>query len=203
VYIVYGGVIVKPGTKAYLFEEGGKLLSSAVRIAVARPRKVTPPEITEDEHMPETTTLAPKPIVSTLTPSPPKTMQEELDYRWECCMKHLGGASVLLREAYERAIDEGMGEGTAEKIMEAMNEHSGMESDLEKMLPIPEAREQAEKLMSGVRAFRKAAWEAKLVTGGGTKEDVADAQLWNNILYQEAFNSAKSQPGEACLVEGL
>lgn len=118
-------------------------------------------------------------------------------------MKHLGGASVLLVEAYERAIDEGMGEGTAEKIMEAMNQHSGMEVDLEKMLPIPEAREQAEKLMSGVRAFRKAAWEAKLVTGGGTKEDVADARLWNDLLYQEAFSSAKQQPGEACLIEGM
>ena len=118
-------------------------------------------------------------------------------------MKHLGGANVLLREAYERAIDEGMGEGTAEKIMEAMNEHSGMESDLEKMLPMPEAREEAEKLMAGVRAFRKAAWEAKLPTGSGTKEDISDARLWNDILYQEAFNSAKQQPGEACVEEGM
>lgn len=116
-------------------------------------------------------------------------------------MKHLGGASILLREAYERAIDEGIGEGTAEKIMEALNEHSGMEVDLEKMLDIPEAKEQVEKLMSGVRAFRNAAWKAKLPTGDGTKEDIADARLWNGILYQEAFNSAKKQPGEACIEE--
>ena len=118
-------------------------------------------------------------------------------------MKHLGGASVLLREAYERVIDEGIGEGTAEKIMEAMNEHSGMEADLEKMLSTPEVREQAEKLMSGVRAFRKAAWEAKLPNGSGTKEDIGDARLWNDILYQEAFTSAKRQPGTECIREGM
>lgn len=198
---------MKAGTKAFIAEEGGKLLSTIVKVAMARPRKLAPPETT-DATEPTRFDKTPSPYLpEPTTASPPlpsgRTAAEELDYRWECCMKHLGGASVLLREAYERAIDEGMGEGTAEKIMEAMNEHSGMESDLEKMLPIPEAREQAERLMSGVRAFRKAAWEAKLVTGGGTKEDLGDARLWNDILYQEAFNSAKQQPGEACLIEGM
>ncbi|MBA7608357.1 hypothetical protein ES703_15534 [subsurface metagenome] len=194
---------MKPGTKAFIAEEGGKLLSTIVKVAMARPSKSSPPEtteVTETKVKPEVAVSVTPPVSTIVSP---KTVQEELDYRWECCMKHLGGASVLLREAYERAIDEGMGEGTAEKIMEAMNEHSGMESDLEKMLPIPEAKEQAERLMSGVRAFRKAAWEAKLTTGGGTKDDIGDARLWNDILYQEAFSSAKQQPGEACLIEGM
>ena len=192
---------MKPGTKAFIAEEGGKILSSVIRLAVARPRRLIPDESPE---LPETG------VPATITPttaspsiSSTRTIAEELDYRWECCMKHLGGASVLLVEAYERAIDEGIGEGTAEKIMEAMNQHAGMEVDLEKMLPIPEAKEQAEKLMSGVRAFRKAAWEAKLPTGGGTKEDIADARLWNDILYTEAFTSAKSQPGAECIKEGM
>jgi len=193
---------MKAGTKAYLFEEGGKLLSSAVRVAMARPRKSTISEATETQPLTEVTQTE-SPSTPPPLSAPTRTQQEELDYRWECCMKHLGGASILLRECYERAIDEGMGEGTAEKIMEAMNEHSGMESDLEKMLPMPEAKDEAEKLMSGVRAFRKAAWEAKLPTGGGTKDDVADARLWNDILYQEAFNSAKQQPGSACVEEGM
>jgi len=200
---------MKPGTRAYIAEEGGKLLSSVLKVAMARPRKIASPEtaeaVTEPARYSETPSpFPPEPITSSPPlPSISRTAQEELDYRWECCMKHLGGANVLLREAYERAIDEGMGEGTAEKIMEAMNEHSGMESDLEKMLPMPEAREEAEKLMAGVRAFRKAAWEAKLPTGSGTKEDISDARLWNDILYQEAFNSAKQQPGEACVEEGM
>jgi len=194
---------MKSGTKAFIAQEGGKFISDIVRVAMSRPRKSSPPETTEATE----TKVKPEVAVS-VTPSVsttvfPKTTQEELDYRWECCMKHLGGASVLLRECYERAIDEGMGEGTAEKIMEAMNEHSGMEADLEKMLPIPEAREQAEKLMSGVRAFRQAAWKARITTGEGTKEDIADARLWNDILYQEAFNSAKQQPGEICVAEGM
>lgn len=193
---------MKPGTKAFVVEEGGKLLSSAIRLAMARPHKSTPdesPKLPESGVPAIITPTTASPVI--ITPS--RTTAEELDYRWECCMKHLGGASVLLVEAYERAIDEGMGDGTAEKIMEAMNQHSGMEVDLEKMLPIPESKEQAEKLMSGVRAFRQAAWKAKLTTGGGTKEDIADARLWNDILYTEAFNSAKQQPGEACIAEGM
>lgn len=195
---------MKAGTKAFIAEEGGKVISTVLKIAMARPRRSSPSESEIQSPAEVTQTKSPIEVTRTIPiPTPGRTQQEELDYRWECCMKHLGGASILLREAYERAIDEGMGEGTSEKIMEAMNEHSGMESDLEKMLPIPEAKEQAEKLMSGVRAFRKAAWEAKLVTGGGTKEDVGDARLWNDILYQEAFNSAKQQPGEACIAEGM
>ncbi|MBA7692593.1 hypothetical protein ES703_101160 [subsurface metagenome] len=193
---------MKGSTKALIAQEGGRILSDIIRVVGARPSRpaseASAPvsEITETKPAPEVKQVTP-------TPSPTKTTQEELDYRWECCMKHLGGASILLREAYERVIDEGVGEGTAEKIMEAMNEHSGMEADLEKMLPIPEARAEAEKLMSGVRSFRSAAWKAKLPTGGGTKEDIQDACMWNDILYQEAFTSAKQQPGEACIVEGM
>lgn len=198
---------MKAGTKAYIFQEGGKLLSDGIRLIMSRPHRSVSLEIAEDTKPTQLDKTSSPYLPEPITTSPPlpssRTAVEELDYRWECCMKHLGGANVLLREAYERAIDEGMGEGTAEKIMEAMNEHSGMESDLEKMLPIPEAREQAEKLMSGVRAFRKAVWEAKLATGGGTKDDVADARLWNNILYTEVFNSVKQQPGEACIIEGM
>lgn len=190
---------MKATTKAFIAQEGGKLVSDAIRVVMARPRKSSTPEPTESHAEVTTTQPSVETVITTPSPSIKTTTQEELDYRWECCMKHLGGASVLLREAYERAIDEGMGEGTAEKIMEAMNEHSGMESDLEKMLPIPEAKEQAEKIMSGVRAFRNAAWKAKITTGGGTKDDIGDARLWNDILYQEAFASAKSQPGEACI----
>lgn len=196
-----------PNTKAMLFEEGGKIASGLIRLAITRPRKRSAPE-------PEVETITQEPEVLVPISEEPipidieatihtKTPQEELDYRWECCMKHLGGASILLREAFERAIDEGIGEGTAEKIMEALNEHSGMEADIEKMLAMPEAKAQAEKLLSGVRAFRRASWEAKLPTGGGTKEDVSDARLWNDILYQESYSEAKKNPGSACIQEGM
>lgn len=193
---------MKQSTKALMVEEGGKIISDVIRLIMSRPRKPAPLETTEKAST-EFTKVTPQPPPAPPIPSPTRTQQEELDYRWECCMKHLGGASVLLRECYERVIDEGIGEGTAEKIMEALNEHSGMEADLEKMLPIPEALAQADKLMSGIRSFRNAAWKAKLPTGGGTKEDIADARLWNDIMYQEAFASAKQQPGTVCIVEGM
>jgi len=191
---------MKQSTKALMVEEGGKIISDVIRLIMSRPRKPASPETTEKAST-EFTKVTSQPPPAPPIPSPTRTQQEELDYRWECCMKHLGGASILLRECYERVIDEGIGEGTAEKIMEALNEHSGMEADLEKMLPIPEALAQAEKLMSGIRSFRNAAWKAKLPTGGGTKEDIADARLWNGILYSEAFASAKQQPGSVCIAE--
>ena len=194
---------MKANTKAFIAEEGGKLLSGVIRMAVTRPHKATTPGATETQPPTETTEIQTPIEVSTVPTLTPREAQEELDYRWECCMKHLGGASVLLMEAFERANDEGIGDGTAEKIMEAMSQHSGMEVDLEKMLAIPEAVPQAEKLLSGVRSFRKAAWEANLPRGGGTKQDIADARLWNDILYQEAFTSAKQQPGEECIKAGM
>jgi len=197
---------MRGNTKAYIAQEGGKLLSDLARAVLSRPHRPPPVETCQEQVSPIVSPPRPEytPIFKpTLPQHSARTQDDELGYRWESCMKHLGGANVLLREAYERAIDEGIGEGTAEKIMEAMNEHAGMEADLEKMLSIPEAIEQAEKLMSGVRAFRKAAWEAKLPSGGGTKEDVADARLWNDLLYTEALQSAKAQPGQECLTEGM
>lgn len=197
---------MRDSIKAFLFEEGGKLLSDAIRIMMTRPSKRAPAEVAEKEVAAGFTKVAPQSLPSLAeTPEPEigttKVADEGLSYRYECICKHLGAASVLLREAYERALNEGIGEGTAEKIMEALNEHAGMEADLEKMLTIPEARGQVEKLMSGVKAFRNAAWKAKLPTGGGTKEDIQDARLWNDILFTEAYNSAKAQPGTVCIEE--
>jgi hypothetical protein len=129
--------------------------------------------------------------------------REELDYRWECVMKHLGGASVILREAYERANDNQIGDATAEKIMAAMNEHAGMEDDLEKMLTMPEAKEMANRLLSGTRAFRAAAWKAGLPRGSGTKQEVADAREWNDMFFQMAYSEAKKNPGQECVLSGM
>ena len=120
------------------------------------------------------------------------------------CCKHLGGASVLLREAYERSIgDEGVGPGTAEKVMEAMNEHSAMELDIEKMLSFPEAREEAQKLLDATRKFRRAAWDCHITTGQGTVDDIEAAKLWNDILYQTTFANAKLHPGSECQASGM
>ncbi len=196
-----------PSVKAALFEEGGKLFSDVLRVVITKPRKKII-ESLERETTATITKVPPNPTpLPAATPQPkpshlPGTATES-DYRFECVLKHLGAASVLLKEAHQRAMDEGIGEGTAEKIMEAMNEHAGMEADLEKMFNIPEAKAEAERLQSGVRSFRRAAWEAKLPTGGGTKEDVADARLWNNILLQEAYAHAKAHPGKECVKQGM
>ena len=205
--------------KAFLAQEGGKFVSELARAMIAKPRQQIVDNILGTAS---TTTLAqpeqPRPIpaqlnaVKVVPRQPVKVIDEpaespsnapqDLDYRWECTLKHLGGASILLREAYERAVDGGMGDGTAEKFMEAMNEHSGSETDIEKMLGMPDARESAERLMGGIKAFRNAAWKAKLPVGGGTIQDISDARLWNILLLQEAYSQAKKQPGNQCVLDG-
>lgn len=176
-----------------LIEEGSKLASDLVRFAMTPRRKETVSAVATE------TAPIPSPTIKSL---PPLTT-DDISYRFECVVKHLGGASVLLREAYERANDEGMGEGTKEKVVEAMNEHAGAEPDLEKMLGNTTGNSIADRLLSGVRAFRKAAWEAKLPLGQGTKQDIADARQWNTIMLQEALNAAKAHPGDQCVQEGM
>lgn len=221
---------MEPELKASLVEQGGKLLSDIIRMSMSRPRSVTRTDEQVIESPKYQTEQAFRPVISEpereeIKLSPTGTMVEipidkggrallteesnvpkarqDLEYRFECLAKHLGGASVLLREAYERANDEGIGDGTAEKIMEAMNEHSGMEADLEKMLGIPDAKPTVDKILSGARAFRAAAWKARLPTGGGTKEDVADARVWNDLMLTEVLTQAKKTPGTQCIIEGM
>jgi len=185
---------MKGDARSFLLETGGKLAADLIRVWVSRPSpRQSPPQPT------------PQVIKSPeYTISSPSMGAKDIDYVWECVSKHLGGASVLLREAWERANDEGMGPGTAEKIIEAMNEHAGAEPDLEKMLSVEgEPKKLAEKIISGVRQFRKAAWEAELPRGKGKKEDVEAARMWNSIMLREALDGATKYPGSECVRKGM
>lgn len=128
-----------------------------------------------------------------------------------CLNKHMGAASVLLREAFERANDSGVGDGSAEKIMEALNEHAGAEADLDAMNKtatgnsdeVKELHTEMDKIYSGIRQFRAAAWKADLTVGGGTKEDIEAAREWNNLMLQEVYNNAKKHKGYSCIASGM
>jgi len=186
--------------RAFLIEEAGNLASDVLRAVMSRPRRRPVESATEVvTTTPETTTTP----IPTPPPVTPEAQRKELDYRYECVLKHLGESSGVLREAYERALDEGMGEGTAEKIMECLNAHATAEPDIEKMLPIPEGKEIAERLLSGIRQFRAAAWKTNMPRGKGTKEDIEAARMWNAILYQEAYSAVMKFPGEECIKEGM
>lgn len=202
---------------ATVIEEGTKLAGDIIRHTVMRARAQpdeSPPVIEHHEPPAQpidkepsnangSPTVEAQPLLKTRQSHLPSHTSSELGYRWECCIKHLGGASVLIREAFERANDEGVGEGTAEKIIEAMNEHSAMEADIEKMLPMPEVRDVSERLLSGVRQFRASAWKAGLPRGDGSKDDVESARMWNNILLNEAITAAQQYPGDQCVKEGM
>ncbi len=186
---------------ASFIEQGSQILGDVIRMAVSKSITGNTQQVKPiNEHA----TLGAPTAVPTAVPT--ANQQEdgkELQYRFECLGKHLGGASVILREAYERANDEGVGEGTAEKIIEVMNEHAGAEADLEKMVDIPEGKPVADRILSGIRAFRKACWEANLPRGQGTKKDIEDARLWNNILLKDALDAAKKYPGTECVRSGM
>jgi len=170
---------------ALAIQEGSKFVSELLRVALTnKPRtSLVSDSITHVEQ----------PHVM------PSSNDKDISYRFECLAKHLGGASVLLREAYERANDEGVGEGTSEKVLEAMNEHSASEADIEHMIGHPIAK----RLLSGIRGFRKACWEAKLPTGGGSIQDIEDARTWNSIMYKETIEAAKVNPGSECVISGM
>ncbi len=132
------------------------------------------------------------------------------------CLKHLGAAGIALREGYERANDGNNPDSIAEKVMECLNEHAGMELDLDAMKAsldrIPASQRNAnsdeamhfvEKMYSGIRAFRAAAWQARLPTMGGSKDEISDARVWNDMMFQEMHAHAKSHPGAACVLSGM
>jgi len=205
---------MEPSTKAFLFEQGGKLASDFLRMFL--PSRVN---TTQDNNTIETKPVEPRPAVAfTVVKEKPvekmaapvvekaagTPIEDEIAYRWECCTKHLGGAAVLLKEAYERAIgDDGVGPGTAEKVMAALNEHSGMEDDINPMLKFPETHDEAVKLLDATRKFRRAAWDCHITTGGGTVDDIEAAKMWNDMLFQEAFANAQKHPGSECIASGM
>jgi hypothetical protein len=129
---------------------------------------------------------------------------DDTDYRWECAVKHLGAAAVLFREAHERAVtDKAVTSGVSEKVVAALNEHSGMDDDIKMMLQNPNAKEAAERLMDGCRQLRRAAWDTRITVEGGTVEDVADARLWNDMLFNLAYSEAKKHQGSECVFKGM
>ena len=103
--------------KSFLAEEGGKFVSEIARAMLAKPKAVIIDSIVgntstaiiekpQPKH--QTITLAPVTNVKEIAPVESRSSSsapQDLDYRWECTLKHLGGASILLREAYERAVD--------------------------------------------------------------------------------------------------
>jgi len=203
-------------TLAVIVEEGSKIISQFVQHFMFTTKVSATPTPSQTDYI--SSAVSPSasvnPIIalsqlatkdeqklSEIIPTP--SNDGDLPYRFECVVKHLGGASVILREAFERANDEGVGDGTAEKIIEAMNEHAGMEVDLEKMISAADVKPKVDLLMSGVRQFRAAAWKAGLPKGEGTKEDIEAAREWNDILLHEAITAMKAKPGTECIRQGM
>lgn len=205
--------------KATLIEQGGKIASDLFRTVFFKPT-IPKSEPNKPVESTKSVVVEEKPAVKQAETDKIEkvTMQQgvagqksagtptddEIAYRWECCCKHLGAASGLLKEAYERAIgDDGIGPGTAEKVMAALNEHSTMEDDLGPMLTFKETHDDAVKLLDATRKFRRAAWDCHITTGGGTIDDIEAAKMWNDMLFQTVYANAKLHPGLECVQSGM
>lgn len=201
-------------TKAFLYQQGGKLFSDLFRMVMTRPKDKTATvtetpaakiEIKLADEKPNEPVKMTVPVYSGIVKSAGTPTEDELLYRFECCTKHLGAASILLKEAYERAIgDDGIGPGTAEKVMAALNEHAAMEDDIMPMLQDKGVvGEEAKKLLDATRKFRRAAWDCRITVGKGTVDDVDAARMWNDILLQQAYANAQKYAGVTCVKEGM
>lgn len=212
------------GFKAMLVQKGGDILGDLVRSwMLSAPRAArTTPVATCESSTKLVKVEEPKSVEHSIRvvnqPAEPMRQQfatnelsgdkaKEIDYRWECITKHLGGASVLLREAFERANDNNPGDGSAEKVMEALAEHAGAESDLDAMMatvkPDSTVAQEINKMYSGIRQFRAAAWKSDITIGGGTKDDITAGREWNNLMLQSAYNNAKKNKGSTCVATGM
>ncbi|MFA6358840.1 MAG: hypothetical protein WCY09_09320 [Candidatus Omnitrophota bacterium] len=207
---------------AELIREGSKLAGSFLRSLILKSSSpvTTQTKTIESEHKQVETSDSnntkqdkPKDIHPTINAAMlsggdqklynPSVVDDE-DYRWECLTKHLGAAAVLFREAHERAVtDNKVTDGVAEKIMAALSEHAGADDDLKPMLSNPKSKPEAEKMMNALRQLRRAAWDCRITVGGGTIDDVSDARLWNDMLFQTAYANAKKHAGSECVMSGM
>jgi len=215
--------------QAAAVEQGSKLLAGFIRGAIIRSISA-PPKKQEPTIVPHEVPQEMKPVVVKTTPLQesavimPKTSSvakltpaqisikgsensvNDEDYRFECITKHLATAGVLLREAHERAITaNAVTDGVSEKVMAAIAEHGGMDDDFKPMLSSSnvEVREVVDYLMDGVRQFRRAAWDSRITVSGGTVEDIKDARVWNDMLFQKAYQQAKKHVGSECVMSGM
>lgn len=197
-------------------EQGSRLLGRMVRSWILKPADAKP-QIETKVDKPITTTPQPvhkteekgnEVLLPTISPAVLKPFNpsqgSDTDYRFECITKHLGAASVLLREAHERAItNKAVTDDVSEKVMAALAEHAGADDDFKPMLNNPEVTDIVNRLMDGIRQFRRGAWDSKITVGGGTVTDIADARMWNDMLLQEAWAQAKKHAGTTCVASGM
>lgn len=145
---------MKAGTRAYIAEEGGKILSGLVRMAMSRPRKTI--AASESEIEPPVST-EPTPTIQEATAAP----AEKQDIATACIPCSLGHFSVsagLLNEIV-RFKDEGMASNEIlDRIAKVLEEQNALERvDLtpEKIQSSPTwERELAEEALRQSRALR-------------------------------------------------
>ena len=129
--------------------------------------------------------------------------QDETNYRFECCSKHLSTAAGIFKEAYDRAISTGMDKGVVEKVREGMMQVNAMEADISVMMGKKEIATDVKFLDEGQRMFRKSIWAAKLETTGiGDKDEdignLAASHEWLKTMLGATYDMSEKHRGTSC-----
>jgi len=145
---------MKAGTKAYIAEEGGKVLSNIVKLAMSRSRRGTTASEGEKE-----TPVSEKPTPMTQEAIISTEKGDISTACIPCAMGHYGTCSGLLNEAMRFAKKEGIASGEViDRINICMDELNAMERvDLRPELIVDLAaweKELANKALTGSRSLR-------------------------------------------------
>ena len=146
---------MKAGTKAYIAEEGGKVLSNLLKIALSRPKRAD--TATESQNKPP---VSAKPTPNTQEAVIPTEKQEDISTACvPCAMGHYGTCSGLLNEAMRFAKKEGIDSGEViDRVNICMDELNAMERvDLRPELIVDLSsweKELANKALTGSRSLR-------------------------------------------------
>ncbi|MHC1610724.1 MAG: hypothetical protein ACXQTW_03845 [Candidatus Methanospirareceae archaeon] len=119
--------------------------------------------------------------------------QSDVDYCFECLVKHFSKALTLAEEAESFSISAGrVTQAAAEKIRKVINEITGAEDDLEvTQFKDPELKKLIDEIRALMRETRKYAWGKRCVYGQCSIDDIRELKQKLNKLVELAYKGGE------------
>ncbi len=144
---------MKPGTKAYISKEAGKVASDLLRLAMSRPKKPSTSPVSEKEAS-ETAEA----MITTQEPAKPPRIEEIATACVPCALGHIATSTGLLNEAVRFKKEGITSNEIADRIAKVLEEQNTLERvDLtpEKIQNLPDwERDLAEEALQQSRSLR-------------------------------------------------
>lgn len=171
-----------------VIEETGKLLETIGK-ALENPEQFLPSSLFSSEELKEPRIPKKNPYVDSRI----FKGQSDVDYCFECLVKHFSKAEVLLDEAEKFSLSAGkVTEAAAEKIRRAIQEIVGAEDDIESTeFRDPELKKIIDDIIAKMRDVRKDAWGSRCVYGQCSIDDVRRLKKKVEELLQLAYKGGE------------